>query len=361
MGRRCFSPGPLWLNAIIEVSKQQRMNKLSKPTIHEYASWILAALSILAILQLRLLPALIAGLLVCELVHTLYPLFVRRLPTHRAKGIALSIVVLIVIGSVVAAIFELIVFMKSEGDSLPTLMAKMAEIMENSRSHLPQWLANYLPNSTADVNEKLVAWLREHASEFQRIGKETGLSLVHILMGMVIGAMISIREVFEKDARGPLAKALTERAFRLAEAFRRIVFAQVRISAINTVFSAIYLAIVLPLFDISLPLTKTMIVVTFIAGLLPVVGNLISNTVIFIVSLANSPLVALSSLCFLVFIHKLEYFLNARIVGSQIQAKAWELLTAMLLMESAFGLAGLVAAPICYAWLKDELKHRGLI
>ena len=60
-------------------------------------------------------------------------------------------------------------------------------------------------------------------------------------------------------------------------------------------------------------------------------------------------------------IHKLEYFLNARIVGGQINAKAWELLTAMLVMESAFGLAGLVAAPIGYAWLKDELSQKGLI
>ena len=95
--------------------------------------------------------------------------------------------------------------------------------------------------------------------------------------------------------------------------------------------------------------------------MLPVVGNLISNTVVFIVSLAHSPAVAVSSLGFLVVIHKLEYFLNARIVGSHINAKAWELLTAMLVMESAFGLAGLVAAPICYAWLKDELTQRGLI
>ena len=82
---------------------------------------------------------------------------------------------------------------------------------------------------------------------------------------------------------------------------------------------------------------------------------------IFVVSLAHSPGVALSSLAFLVGIHKLEYFLNARIVGAQIRAKAWELLTAMLLMESTFGLAGLVAAPICYAWLKDELSRRHLI
>ena len=104
-----------------------------------------------------------------------------------------------------------------------------------------------------------------------------------------------------------------------------------------------------------------MIVVTFVAGLLPVVGNLISNTVIFIVSLAHSPAVAASSLTYLVVIHKLEYFLNARIVGTQISARAWELLTALLVMESAFGLPGLVAAPICYAWLKDELKQRRLI
>ena len=117
----------------------------------------------------------------------------------------------------------------------------------------------------------------------------------------------------------------------------------------------------LPLCGVSLPLTKTMIVVTFVAGLLPVVGNLISNTVIFIVSLAHSPMIAISSLAFLVAIHKLEYFLNARIVGAQIRASAWELLTAMLVMESAFGLPGLVAAPICYAWLKDELMARGLL
>ena len=80
-----------------------------------------------------------------------------------------------------------------------------------------------------------------------------------------------------------------------------------------------------------------------------------------IVSLAHSPGVALGSLIFLIVVHKLEYFLNARIVGSQIKAKAWELLLAMLVMESAFGMAGLIAAPIYYAYLKDELASRGLI
>ena len=39
----------------------------------------------------------------------------------------------------------------------------------------------------------------------------------------------------------------------------------------------------------------------------------------------------------------------------------WELLVGMVLMEAAFGLAGLVAAPIYYAYLKDELAARGLV
>ena len=67
------------------------------------------------------------------------------------------------------------------------------------------------------------------------------------------------------------------------------------------------------------------------------------------------------SLVFLVVIHKLEYFLNARIIGSHINARAWELLIAMLAMEAAFGLPGIVAAPIYYAYVKGELMDRGLV
>ncbi|MER9120562.1 hypothetical protein NKH93_33945, partial [Mesorhizobium sp. M0954] len=64
---------------------------------------------------------------------------------------------------------------------------------------------------------------------------------------------------------------------------------------------------------------------------------------------------------FLIVIHKLEYFVNAKIIGSRINARAWELLLAMLFMEAWFGMPGLVAAPIYYAYLKAELTMRGLI
>ena len=66
-------------------------------------------------------------------------------------------------------------------------------------------------------------------------------------------------------------------------------------------------------------------------------------------------------LAFLVVIHKLEYFLNARIVGARVGASAWEMLLAMVIFESAFGLPGVVLAPILYAYAKRELVDRGLL
>lgn len=324
-------------------------------------AWLLAALALLFILARHLLPALLAGLLVYELVHLTAPLLERRLTSRRAKLAAVALLSVSTVAAVALAVAGAAAFFRSDAGNLSALATKMAEIIENSRQSAPAWLVASLPDNAEAIKDALVQWLREHGGELQLAGKEVARGFAHILIGLVVGAMLALREASVEAAMGPLAAALAERARRLAEAFRRIVFAQLRISAVNTVFTGIYLAAVLPLFGIHLPLTKTMIALTFVVGLLPVIGNLISNTVIVVVSLAHSPAVAMASLGFLVVIHKLEYFLNARIVGAQISARAWELLLAMLVMESAFGLPGVIAAPIYYAYLKAELKSADLV
>jgi predicted PurR-regulated permease PerM len=178
---------------------------------------------------------------------------------------------------------------------------------------------------------------------------------------MIIGAMGSLHEMRPANLSGPLALALRERVQRVSLAFRQVVFAQIRISALNTALSAIFLAVALPLCGVHLPLTKTLIATTFIAGLLPVIGNLISNSLITFVALSVSLPVAVAALGYLIVIHKLEYFLNAKIIGSQINARSWEILIAMLTMEAIFGILGLVAAPIYYALLKSELSAQKLL
>jgi predicted PurR-regulated permease PerM len=328
----------------------------------EIASYVIAAGALVLVLYLHLLPALLAGLLVYELVHILAPkLRVVRVGEKRQKVVAVALLSTVIVLLITAAILGSIGFVRSDVGSLSALLAQMADIIDHSRARLPQWIAEHLPVNAVDLKEKLVGWLRTHAAEVQSVGARFGVALVHVLIGLIIGAMVSLSEARNHAEVRPLAAALSERVRRLGDAFRRIVFAQVRISALNTLLTALYLTIVLPLLGVHLPLVKTMILVTFLAGLLPVIGNLISNTVIVVVSLSNSPFAAIGSLAFLVIIHKLEYFVNARIIGGQIRARAFELLTAMLAMEAAFGIAGVVAAPIFYAYVKDELKSRGLM
>jgi predicted PurR-regulated permease PerM len=335
---------------------------ITNPTRYEIAAWILAGIALSTVLVLHLLPALLAGLLVYELVHILAPrLRIWRMTHDWSKVLAVTVLTVIVILIITLIILGIVSVLRTDVGSISALMKQLAEILDGSRKALPPWLVEKLPANAEQLREAAVDWLREHARDLRGVGTDFGRAFAHILIGMIIGAFISLREARAATENGPLAQAMLERAARVGEAFRRIVFAQVRISALNTSLTAIYLVIVLPLCGVHLPLIKTMIAVCFIAGLLPVIGNLISNSVIVIVSLSHSLYAALGALGFLVLIHKLEYFLNARIVGSQIRARAWELLIAMLTMEAAFGIAGVVAAPIYYAYLKDELKSRGLI
>lgn len=329
---------------------------------YDIAAWILFGSGLLWLLEVHLLPSLLAGLLIFGLVDALVPLL-RSTDTRRGspRVLVVTLIATIVIGATSAAILSLVSFMRNGGDNLPALIQRMAEIIEHSRASLPAWTLDYVPEDTEELRQALVEWLRTHAEVFQVAGTGVGRALAHILIGMVIGALLSLESAKEHNDRGPLSAALAERARHLTLAFSRVVFAQLRISAINTSFTAVYLLLVLPGFNVTLPFAKMLVIMTFVLGLIPIVGNLISNTMIFIVSLSQSLGLALASLSYLIVIHKLEYFLNARIVGGQIHARAWELLLAMLTMEAAFGLSGLMAAPIYYAYMKDELREKGLI
>ncbi|MBL8993849.1 MAG: AI-2E family transporter [Spirochaetia bacterium] len=327
----------------------------------EIASWILMGLALLVIIRFHLLPALIAGLLVYQLVHVMAPFLQRRFFTTGSRLVAVIILLTLVLALLTGATIGIVAFFKSDAGNLTKLFKKMADIIDGTRATMPEWVLDYLPTSPEELRKITGGWLRKHAPELQLAGREATRILAHVVVGMIIGSIISVREVTAPHNLKPLANAFFERIGRLGDSFRQIVFAQVTISSINTVFTALYLIVALPLFGVKLPLAKTLIAVTFLTGLLPVLGNLISNTVIVTVSLSHSPQIAIISLGYLVGIHKLEYFLNAKIIGAKIQARAWELLLAMLAMEAVFGLPGVIAAPIYYAYLKRELVDRGLI
>jgi len=267
-----------------------------------------------------------------------------------------------VVGLLILLILGAITFFRSElGNPELLWQQQLMPLVEKARQQLPVMLVDHLPDSVDDLRDGVVDLARKHAVTLQLAGKEAARAFVHILIGLVLGAIVALSRTRPAHQLGPLSAALGQRCQRLAVAFHDIVFAQIKISLVNTALTAIFLLGVLPLLGIHVPLSKTLVAVTFIVGLLPVVGNLFSNTAITIAALSISLGVGIAALGFLIVIHKLEYFLNARIVGAQIHARAWELLIAMLLLEAAFGLAGVIAAPIYYAYLKGELEAQRMI
>lgn len=327
----------------------------------DYASYVLAGVGLLLVLKAGLVLALFAGLLMYSLIHVMTPGIARRFSHRQPRMIAVVLLSFILISAILASSWGLHVFFRSDAGNLHSLLQKLADIIEASRHQVPEWVGANLPEDVAALQEILIHWLREHAGEAKLLVPEAGHMLVHLLLGLIIGSMVALRDVSSDAQHKPFAAALIRRISNLGNVFHKIVFAQVQISLINTVMTAIYLAVILPLCGIHLPLVKTMIAITFVAGLIPVAGNIISNTVIVIVALSHSLHVALGSLLFMVVIHKAEYFLNARIIGAQINARAWELLTAILVMETLFGVPGLVVAPVFYAYLKLELSQRELV
>lgn len=325
------------------------------------ASYGLAAAALLATLWLSLLPALLGGLLVYNIVV----FGARRLADvgvipYTGKIILILLIALITITAIIGGGVAFASYITDGPESFYVLMQRMADVVITGREYMPMWMHQYLPENIDDWQARAATWLRDNAMMFSIVGRDAGLFLIHLIVGMIIGGMVALHPV-APSRRAPLAHALAERAATLGIAFRNIVFSQVRISALNTLLTGIFLAFIMPALGYELPLVKTMIAVTFIVGLMPIIGNIISNTVIFLIALSVSSVAAIGALIFLIVIHKLEYFINARIIGTRIRARAWELLVAFLVMDAAFGIPGLVVAPIYYAYLKDELTARKLI
>jgi predicted PurR-regulated permease PerM len=335
---------------------------MSMPTLSvvEIGSYVAAFAGLFFVLHLQLLGALLAGMLVFQLVHMIAPLIERRMTSGRARWVAVVIVAVVIVGGLTGATILTIDYFQRDVPTVAQLLDQLMMVTTHARLQVPNWIANYLPVDADQMKDRATELMKTHAAMLQQSGKEVARGFGHVLIGMIVGAIIAVGS--PKSAhRLPLTTALVTRVTRFSEAFRRIVFAQVKISLINTAFTALYLLVALPLFHESLPLSKTLVLVTFIVGLMPVIGNLVSNAIIVGFSLSVSFGTAVASLAFLILIHKLEYFLNARIIGGQIEAKAWELLLAMLAMEAAFGLPGVIAAPIFYAYVKRELVYLRLV
>ena len=218
------------------------------------------------------------------------------------------------------------------------------------RQALPEWLAVSIPEDLTALKTQLFALLRSKAAELGSLGGTVIHVIIEGLFAILVGALAAMATWQPKRLE-------SDNLFiaRLLLVLERVVVAQLRIAVFNTAMTALYLFVILPFFGFVLPFRGLLCMFTLITGILPVVGNLLANTVLALISFAVSPWLAIASLAYLIAIHKTEYFINARTVGSRVSVASWEILAAMLTGEALFGVAGLVTAPLLYPFFKREI------
>ena len=214
----------------------------------------------------------------------------------------------------------------------------------------------------SDVDSLKAATLDMVKDEFLFVGnfaREGTRQLIFSLVGIVVAVSLFLNPRIQKFPSKPqdpnLFTAVTDEIkirFQLFyQSFETVIGAQLIISAINTVLTAIFVIVV------SLKYRTLVIGLTFLCGLLPIVGNLISNSVIVGIALTSSLRIAIAALDFLVVLHKLEYFLNSKIIGDRIKNPVWLTLLALIIGERFMGIPGMILAPVVLHYIKIEASR----
>ena len=152
------------------------------------------------------------------------------------------------------------------------------------------------------------------------------------------------------DLLGAVSAELGARISVFMFGFEKILSAQLLISFINMWVTVVFLN------TMGIPNIPFLALATFIFGVIPILGNLISNTIIVATSLTVSPQTAVVALLFLVVSHKAEYFLNSRIIGSRIDTPMWQILLGLLVGEALMGVPGVILAPVILHYVREEIR-----
>jgi predicted PurR-regulated permease PerM len=222
---------------------------------------------------------------------------------------------------------------------------------------LSSWNVSFDPG---DLKPKLFEWARTHAGESFDLAKRVGTNVVLLVVALVITLLVAHDRITSPSAGGRrldprnlwefLSEFLREKIGAFYGFFRQVMAGQVVISLINAglTFGMLFL--------LGIPHKVALTVMVFVFGLLPVVGNLVSNTLVCVSAfLWTGPVQVVAALVFLVVIHKLEYFLNGKIIGHIVKLPMSITLMGLIVGEALFRISGMILAIPVILFVRAEL------
>ncbi|HEY9173609.1 MAG TPA: AI-2E family transporter [Verrucomicrobiae bacterium] len=237
-------------------------------------------------------------------------------------------------------------------DTIPAV----ANYAERQGIELP--FTDYASLKTAGLKE-----IKERVANVGRYAREAVLQIAMLIIGLVVAVSLFINARWDVEGdphmvQGSLYSTVArELALRFAtfyRSFATVIGAQIIISVVNTTLTAVFL-----IWN-GFPYATVLIMLTFLLGLLPIIGNIMSNTLIVGVGFTISPKMALFALIFLIVIHKLEYFLNSKIIGDRIKNPMWLTLIGLVIGEKLMGIPGMILAPVVLHYIKVEASKNKL-
>jgi predicted PurR-regulated permease PerM len=272
----------------------------------------------------------------------------------KRKWLALILFGVVVVGIAAAATFLTRAAIRALPDVADTSIPSASAWAQKRQIELPF-------TDFESLRQVVVNALGEEANYLRNVAnfaKSTTAVLVFCILGIVAAGSLFIKTGLDpyrgthrvkNNLYSICCDEVSTRFRDFYRSFATVMGAQITISFINTILTAIFLLAV------RLPHARVLIAVTFLCGLVPIVGNLISNTIIVFVALTVSLKMAIFALVFLVVIHKLEYFLNSKIIGDRIRNPVWLTLIALILGERLMGIPGLILAPVVLNYLRVEM------
>jgi predicted PurR-regulated permease PerM len=317
------------------------------PITHEsrpiYISYIFFAATIILVAWLHLATPLLTVLFCYFLIRKLY--------IARSKALALILFFFVT----VLSFYAFVIFVRHALKGLP-------EIVENS---IPKVMAyaeqHQIELPFEDDFNSVKAWvmekIRHQVGYLGNFAKLATKEFVFLLIGVVVACSLFLNPAMDLEKgrhrlRNNLYTLTTDqivmRFHSFYKSFETVMGAQIIIALINTAFTAIFTL------AIHLPNASIVIGVTFLCGLLPIIGNIISNALITAIAFTISPQLAISALIFLIVLHKMEYFLNSKIIGTRINNPVWLTLLGLILAERLMGVPGIILAPVILHFIKVE-------
>jgi predicted PurR-regulated permease PerM len=293
------------------------------------------------------------GALLLSVLFSYFIITILNFMKPRAKWLAVAIFLALLAGIAYALTY----FIHDTVRALPA-------IAERALPAIVQWATDHqikLPFTDLEtLKERAFTFARSQASNlgaFADVARGATTQFVYLFVGCIvaIGLYLNPRLELDPPAGGAghnlyslCCEEISRRFATFYLSFAMVTNAQITISAINTVLTAIFVTVM------GLPHLVVAIGLTFLCGFLPVIGNLISNSLVVALGFMVSPTSGLWALAFLVLVHKLEYFLNSKIIGSRIHTSIWLTLLALMVGERLMGITGMVLAPAVLHYIRME-------